>query len=298
MEDPCWALVADDPISDRYAEDINLLLLSFQICMRASVFIKYRLCREDACRCARISRPLWNRLPNECARSITSSDLGEINDMFQRLLEMQGISDRTHNAIYFTYRGLSCDKMIDSFALLSMALESLFSPETRGGVTKAICSRVPAFLGPGESCNSKDVRRLYDLRSKVVHGKVVVQDDIKGKLPVLRDLQHILLKCLKKMLKEQTYRIYCDDSKKEEYFRRLVGNTMTCPLCGGELTLLTTTLPVKEDNDRIVIIKGVPLLKCGDCHEYLIDDAVREKVDATLSGASLTSEVEVLSYVG
>jgi len=222
MEDPCWALVADDPISDRYAEDINLLLLSFQICMRASVFIKYRLCREDACRCARISTPLWNRLPNECARSIISSDLDEINDMFQRLLEMQGISDRTHNAIYFTYRGLSSDKMIDAFALLSMALESLFSPETRGGVTKAICSRVPAFLGPGASCRGEDMDSLYDLRSKIVHGRVVVGDDIKGKLPVLDYLKNVLLKCLKKMLTEKSYEVYRDVSRKEEYFKRLV----------------------------------------------------------------------------
>ena len=46
MKDAHWALVAEDSISDRYAEDINLLLLSFQICKRTPVFIKYRLCKR------------------------------------------------------------------------------------------------------------------------------------------------------------------------------------------------------------------------------------------------------------
>ena len=223
IKDPSWTLVAEDPISPRYVEDVNLLVLSFQICKRTPVFIRYYVCNEDPDKCAVMSRPLWNRLPGECIGPLISSDFDKINDVFQRLLEMQGISDRTHNAIYFTYRGLSSDKMIDSFALLSMALESLFSPETQGGVTKAMCSRVPAFLGPGESCKREDMDSLYELRSKIVHGRVVVGDDIKGKLPVLDNLKSVLLKCLDKMLTERSYEMYRNVSEKEEYFKKLVG---------------------------------------------------------------------------
>jgi hypothetical protein len=223
MEDPRWALVAEDPISDRYAEDINLLLLSFQICRRASVFIKYFVCKEDPSKCSMISMPLWNRPPEEYYSPLTRAELDKINDGFQRLLEMQSISNRTHNAVYFTYRGLLSDKMIDSFALLMMAIESLFSPDTHWGVTKAVCSRVPAFLASSASCTSKeDMESLYDLRSKIVHGSVVVDNDIKDKLPVLDHLKTVLLRCLKKMLTDKAYDIYRDDSEREKYFKTLV----------------------------------------------------------------------------
>ena len=48
-------------------------------------------------------------------------------------------------------------------------------------------------------------------------------DDIKGKLPVLDHLKSVLLTCLKKMLTEKSYDVYRDVSKKEEYFKKLVG---------------------------------------------------------------------------
>jgi len=154
---------------------------------------------------------------------LTYRDLDEVDEGFLKLLEMRDISYRTHNAIYFTYRGSASDRMIDSFVLLTMGLESLFSPETPGGVTKAICSRVSAFLGSSAPDSLKDMRSLYELRSRIVHGRVVVKDNIKGKISTLHDLQRVLLKCLKKMLKENSYRVYRDVSDKEEYFWKLLG---------------------------------------------------------------------------
>jgi hypothetical protein len=218
-----WALLAEDPVSERYREDVNLLLLSFKIFRLAPVFIKYRLCKEDEDQCARLSETMGYHLYERPSVPLVRRDLDEIDEGFARLMEMQAISSRTHNTLYFTYRGLSSQKMIDPFVFLSMAIESLFSLETRGGATKPICLRVSAFLGPTEPFSSADMDKLYDLRSKIVHGRVVVEDDIRGKLSVLCDLQRVLLKCLKKMLTEKSYNMYRDVSKKEEYFKKLVG---------------------------------------------------------------------------
>jgi len=296
MEKEHWALLAQDPVSERYKEEVNLLLLSFKIFRLSPVFIAYRLCKEDENQSTRLFEPIKYHLYERPSEPLTRGDLDEVNEGFIRLLEMLRVSHRTHNAIYFTYRGLSCYKMIDSFALLTMAIESLFSPDTRGGVTKAICSRVSAFLGPSDPRSSADMHKLYGLRSRIVHGRVVVEDDIKGKVRVLHDLQRVLLKCLKKMLTERTYDVYRDDSKKEEYFKKLVGDAMTCHVCGGQLNSLVTTLPVKEDRDRIIIIKGVPLLQCDNCREYVIEDAVMDKIDVLLSKVDATAELEVLNY--
>jgi hypothetical protein len=112
--------------------------------------------------------------------------------------------------------------MMDTFVFLMVAIESLFSKEDSGGVTKTICSRVSKFLGCRARCEYEDVERLYDLRSKIVHGKVVVDDHIKGHLPTLWDLEYVLRECMKKMLDQKIYPIYGDVQEKERYFDRLV----------------------------------------------------------------------------
>lgn len=72
---------------------------------------------------------------------------------------------------------------------------------------------------------------------------------------------------------------------------------MTCHTCGGELENLITDLPFKTDYDSIVIIKGLPVLQCTNCGQYVIEDTVMEKVDSILSRVDKATELEVLSYV-
>lgn len=72
---------------------------------------------------------------------------------------------------------------------------------------------------------------------------------------------------------------------------------MTCHICGGELEAVITNLPFKVADDRIVIIKGLPVLQCANCSEYVIDDPVMEKVDGILSTVDTAVELEILSYV-
>ena len=76
----------------------------------------------------------------------------------------------------------------------------------------------------------------------------------------------------------------------------MADTTMICHNCGGELESLITNLPFKIDHDSIVIIKGLPVLQCRNCGEYLIDDPVMERVDSILGRIDKTTELEVLSY--
>lgn len=219
-----WALVAQDPDIRKYKEEINILLLAFKIYKFARIFIKYRLCKEKPENCRRITETMKLVLPEESNRLITFEDLEIVDGGFLNLLKMYAVSDRTHNAIYFMYRGFLSDKMLDSFVFLMCAIESLFSDERRTGATKTICSRVSSFLDYKTRCKYEDIYQLYDLRSKIVHGKAVVADDIKGKLKVLYDLQYVLIECMKKMLNKQIYNIYSDVQKKERYFNDLINS--------------------------------------------------------------------------
>jgi len=71
---------------------------------------------------------------------------------------------------------------------------------------------------------------------------------------------------------------------------------MNCHNCGAKLEKLITNLPFKVNHDCIVIIKGLPVLQCQNCNEYVIEDAVMEKVDSILDKIDTTAELEVLSY--
>jgi len=73
---------------------------------------------------------------------------------------------------------------------------------------------------------------------------------------------------------------------------------MICHNCGGSLENLITNLPFKLSDDCIVIIKGLPVLQCRNCNEYVIEDQVLEKVDSILNKIDTTAELEVLSYAG
>jgi len=71
---------------------------------------------------------------------------------------------------------------------------------------------------------------------------------------------------------------------------------MKCRLCGSRLQPMVTDLPFKVTGSTIVILKGLPVLQCENCQEYLIEDKVMERVDVMLDGASTEAELEVMRF--
>jgi YgiT-type zinc finger domain-containing protein len=71
---------------------------------------------------------------------------------------------------------------------------------------------------------------------------------------------------------------------------------MKCSVCGAGMKPVTTDLPFKLSETHIVIVKQLPVLQCGACREYLIEDAVMERVDGVLNRADSAAELEVVRY--
>ena len=71
---------------------------------------------------------------------------------------------------------------------------------------------------------------------------------------------------------------------------------MKCTVCGAHMHAITTVLPFKLSECRIVILKQLPVLQCVACREYLIEDAVMERIDNLLARADGTAELEVIPY--
>ena len=70
---------------------------------------------------------------------------------------------------------------------------------------------------------------------------------------------------------------------------------MKCHNCGGSFERITTDLPFKT-GPHSIIIKDLPVLQCGTCSEFLLEDPVMEKVDAIIAGTGKSVEVEILRY--
>jgi len=91
---------------------------------------------------------------------------------------------------------------------------------------------------------------------------------------------------------------YCLPTLKGQMGRRrqIEEKIMKCHSCGDEFASVITDLPFKTGDHSIVIIKGLPLLQCSNCGEFLIEDAVMARVDAIIDSIEQDIEVEVVRY--
>jgi len=71
---------------------------------------------------------------------------------------------------------------------------------------------------------------------------------------------------------------------------------MKCGICGGEQMTATTDLPFKTSDNTIVMVKGLPVLQCANCPEYLIDDKILSWVDEILAKVEGDTELEIIRY--
>ncbi len=60
---------------------------------------------------------------------------------------------------------------------------------------------------------------------------------------------------------------------------------MKCRVCGGLRQQKRTDLPFKIGESTIVIVKGLPVVQCTQCSEYLISDPVMTEVEKMLASA-------------
>lgn len=225
-----WALVAENPEVERYKEEISLLLIAFKIYALSNVFIKWRFCAEDSKHSTRLEdifRPMLLKTNTE----VSQDDLPKVNDGFKNLLEMYSISNRTKNALYFVWRGFSSDKHIDSYIFLVCVLEALFSSEESENIeqpTKILIKRIQSFLKGEKGCGGDQIKRIYKIRSDMVHGRIQHTDknDLeqrKKNIDNLGKLEVVIFACLKKLLDDNIYTIYSNAEEKEKHLKEISG---------------------------------------------------------------------------
>lgn len=222
-----WALIYDSSDIKGYESKVNILLLAVKIfCEKRYPFIKYGLCPEDHSLCGRLSDTItYNYSHPRTAQSFNSTDLACIKDGFLSLIEMDQVSIRTHNALYFLYRAWHNTKWMDSFILMMCSLESLFSKDKRGGATAAITTRVSSLLSSKPKCTKSYIENLYELRSRMTHGNIKASDDPGENLKELNHLEFVTIECFRAIVERKLYKEYLDKKSRDRLMSTL--NTST-----------------------------------------------------------------------
>jgi len=65
---------------------------------------------------------------------------------------------------------------------------------------------------------------------------------------------------------------------------------------GATLKQITTDLPFKISDNAIVIVKELPVLQCGNCSEYEIEDTIFSRVEELLSAVDRATELEIIRF--
>ena len=71
---------------------------------------------------------------------------------------------------------------------------------------------------------------------------------------------------------------------------------MKCTVCGAEMRATKSDLPFKTTEQTIVILKGLPILQCENCAQYLMEDAVLGRVEEILATIDGAAELEIIRY--
>ena len=71
---------------------------------------------------------------------------------------------------------------------------------------------------------------------------------------------------------------------------------MRCSTCGCLLQEATTDLPFKIGDTTIVVVRGVPVLQCPNCPDFLIADHAMARIESLLENRNRGSELEVVRF--
>jgi hypothetical protein len=228
-DEPGFSIVFEKENADGYKSLTNILIMSFKIFSEIRYpCIKYRICKDNPTWCRRINNPItYNRYFPRTVRPYSLSEIGAINKGFHSLIEIDRISRRTHNALYFIYRAFHSTKWMEAYILLMSSIESLFSKDKRGGATAAIATRVSSLLSNNPRCTKKNIEDLYEIRSRIIHGNIAgpdlneAKDDEKDNLANLDKLEYVTIECFKELVNSNRYKNFIDKETRDKFMGTL-----------------------------------------------------------------------------
>jgi YgiT-type zinc finger domain-containing protein len=67
-------------------------------------------------------------------------------------------------------------------------------------------------------------------------------------------------------------------------------------MCGGPMEAIRTDLPFKLNNQRILVVKDLPVHQCRSCGEFILSDQVMEALDRLIEATDQNAELEIRRF--
>ena len=222
IEHEDWAIVAEADDLSGYELDVNMLLMAFRILgNRITPIIKYRLSDDDALVGRLDETESHNHVDGLLYQTYSAKDFPRIDAVFTMLLKAERTSVRLKNAFYFLYRAFHSYHWIDSFLFYMNALEALFSLDTKGPATKTICQRASKLLKAPKKWSEKAIDDLYDVRSRIGHGRLEARPNSVANLRLLKKMERLTKLCFRKLIARNSFQHFTTVSARDQFMATL-----------------------------------------------------------------------------
>lgn len=71
---------------------------------------------------------------------------------------------------------------------------------------------------------------------------------------------------------------------------------MKCHVCGVQMRRVVTDLPFRVNRSVMIILKGLPLLECGECGAYALEEAVMERIHEIIGRLQSPTHLDAVLY--
>jgi YgiT-type zinc finger domain-containing protein len=71
---------------------------------------------------------------------------------------------------------------------------------------------------------------------------------------------------------------------------------MKCHVCGTQMKPVVADLPFRVDRSVMIILRELPLLECGGCSAYALQDIVIERVHEMIQSLTSPAHLDVIRY--
>ena len=204
---------------------LNLLLLAFRISKHSDLSIKYIICKDAPHLSIRYSDD-WKyafaeKHPKRKLDELNSIDLNIVISSYKKVVDFFNFTFRTRHAVDFLFLAYTAYNWKAAYILFMTSLETLISPPTEDQITSHIIKRTRKLINDSKICSKKTINALYELRSNIIHGRVLYDLNINNHLDDLVRLQKIVLKSFEIILEKDFKSIYKNEDSKEKFYNQI-----------------------------------------------------------------------------
>lgn len=204
---------------------VNLVLIALWIVRptRTSVPLRFEEAEAGFRTAARVhERFQW--IDEQAAENIKTRDLDKTRDILQPLRTVYKARQRLRNALVLTFRGCLTSDWQSAFICFAAGVEALLTYSRGPGLTDRLArayAKIACNNGSGELAK-EHVKKLYLIRSDIVHGRAYDRKASSRNLRALADFSDVLRSLWRTVLEDRELSsiLEGDDRRREEFFLR------------------------------------------------------------------------------